>query len=147
VGDTRTETAGGVIVTVAEAERLGSDWLVAVTVAVLEVGAPAGAVYSPAVDMLPAVALQVTAVLLRPTTFAIKGTLRFVSTVVAVGAIVTACPTPCPLNCTVCGLPDALSVTVKVALSPVVVDGLKVTLIVHIAPALSTPALPGQLLN
>ena len=43
-GDTRTETAVGTIVTVAEAERLELDWLVTVTVAVFGLGTLAGAV-------------------------------------------------------------------------------------------------------
>ena len=97
--------------------------------------------------MVPAVVLQVTAVLLRPATFGKKGTLWLISTVVAVGPIVTACATPCPLRFTVCGLPDALSAIVNVALSPAVVDGSNMTLIKHTAPALNTPVLPGQLLN
>jgi energy-converting hydrogenase Eha subunit H len=75
--------------------------------------------------MVPAVALQVTAELVSPAVFGINGMLWLVSTVAVTGAIITACATPCPLRVTVCGLPDALSAMVSVALSADAVEGLK----------------------
>jgi hypothetical protein len=57
-----------------------------------------------------------------------------------VGRSLTAGPvvldeTPLPLRATACGLPLALSVTETLALRAPVAAGLKVTLIVHFAPA------------
>ena len=54
-----------------------------------------------------------------------------------VGETLAAGRTPMPVKLTVCGLPLALSVTVKVPVRVPVVVGRKVTLIVHLAPAAS----------
>lgn len=54
--------------------------------------------------------------------------------------------TPVPLNATLCGLPAALSLIETLALSLLLVLGLKVTLIVHFAPAASVLGLMGQVL-
>jgi hypothetical protein len=52
-----------------------------------------------------------------------------------VGARVTADWSPVPVSVIVCGLPDALSVTVTVPVRVPVVVGVKVTLMVQFAPA------------
>ena len=54
-----------------------------------------------------------------------------------VGESVAADTPPMPVSVAVCGLPLALSVTVKVPVRVPVVVGRKVTLIVHLAPAAS----------
>ena len=59
-----------------------------------------------------------------------------------VGGIPT---TPVPLRATGCGLPDALSVIVKMAMRLPVADGVKVTLMIQEAPAASVLELWGQL--
>jgi hypothetical protein len=52
--------------------------------------------------------------------------------------------TPVPLRATDCGLPDALSVIVKLALRLPSAEGVKVTLMVQEAPAASVLELLGQ---
>lgn len=63
--------ADGVTVTVAEAVLLVSAWLVAVTVTVV-MTVTVGAVKSPELDIEPAVAVHVTAVLVEPVTVAVN---------------------------------------------------------------------------
>jgi len=52
--------------------------------------------------------------------------------------------TPVPLNATLSGLSAALSVTVTLALRVPVAAGVKVTLMVHLAPAAKVLGLMGQ---
>jgi len=63
--------AGGVTLTVAEAVWLVSAWLVAATVTLMLVLA-VGAVKSPELEIDPAVAVHVTAVLVDPVTVAVN---------------------------------------------------------------------------
>jgi hypothetical protein len=88
VGEMVTETVGGVTVTVAEAEELGLAWLVAVTVTVV-VEVTLGAVKRPEVEIEPAVADQVTAVLVEPVTVAVNCWLAPELAVTVVGEIET----------------------------------------------------------
>jgi hypothetical protein len=53
---------------------------------------------------------------------------------------------PVPLKATVCGLPEALSVTVRVPVRAPVVVGVKVTFMVQFAPAAKVAGLTGQAL-
>jgi hypothetical protein len=53
---------------------------------------------------------------------------------------------PVPLRLTVCGLPAALSVIDTLAVSLLVVDGVKVTLMVQLLPAARVLGLTGQVL-
>ncbi len=70
-GEIEIDTAGAATVTLAETDLAVLTWLVAVTVtAVLEV--TAGAVKSPEVEIVPAVADQVTAVFVEPVTVAVN---------------------------------------------------------------------------
>jgi hypothetical protein len=73
-GGVSETVTGGVSVTVAEADLVGAATLVALTVTVCELEIEAGAVYRPAVVMLPTIGLsdQVTAVLLVLVTVAEK---------------------------------------------------------------------------
>jgi hypothetical protein len=71
VGETESVTVGGSTVTLAEAEALVLAWLVAFTVTLM-VEVQAGAVSMPELEMEPAEALQVTAVLLEPLTVAVN---------------------------------------------------------------------------
>jgi len=96
-GEIVTPTTGALTVTVAEADLVVSATLVAVTV---NVPALPGAVYSPADETEPLVALQVTEVLLEPVTLAVNCCVPPVESDAEPGLIVTA---------TVCG---ALTVTV-----------------------------------
>ena len=80
VGDTETETAGVVMVTVVDADLVLSATLVAVTVTVFGDGAVAGAVYKPLAEIVPhagpaqpaPVTVHVTAVLELPVTVALN---------------------------------------------------------------------------
>src|SRR5712664_3164275 len=53
---------------------------------------------------------------------------------------------PVPVRDTVCGLPDALSVIVRVPVREPTAVGVNVTLIVQFAPAANVPGLTGQAL-
>lgn len=55
--------------------------------------------------------------------------------------------TPVPLSATLCGLPAALSLTEMLALRDPVAEGVKVTLIVQFAPAVSVLGLMGQVFD
>ena len=66
--------------------------------------------------------------------------LRLVGVKVTAGAGVT----PVPLKLTLCGLPEALSVIVTLALRAPLAEGVKVTLIVQLDPAVSVLGLIGQ---
>src|SRR5882757_4772451 len=90
-------TAGGVTVTWAEADFVASAWDTAVTVTVAGFGTTAGAVYRPALDIVPTVGLppvtpltcQVTAVLLVFCTVAANCCVPPAPTVADTGEIVT----------------------------------------------------------
>src|SRR6266853_794790 len=90
-------TAGGVTVTWAEADFVASAWDTAVTVTVAGFGTTAGAVYRPALDIVPTVGLppvtpltcQVTAVLLVFCTVAANCCVLPAPTVADTGEIVT----------------------------------------------------------
>lgn len=56
-----------------------------------------------------------------------------------VGEKVTAGPVPVPLRPTVCGLPGALSATLRLAERAPVAVGAKITVIVHLLPAAKDP--------
>ena len=102
--------AGAVTVTVALADLLESAWLTALTTMELA-GTAAGAVYSPAVEIVPVVALppvtlltcQVTAVFAEPLMVALNCRVVPVCTLAEVGEIetLTVCPPPLPLTVTV----------------------------------------------
>ena len=87
-GEIEIDTTGALLtVTVAEADLVESAVLVAVTV---KVPAELGAVYRPAVEMLPPVADHVTAVLLLPVTVAANCCVPPVSSDAETGETVTA---------------------------------------------------------
>jgi len=52
--------------------------------------------------------------------------------------------TPAPLNCAVCGLLEALSLTVRVPVSEPSAIGVNVTVILHFAPAAKVLGAMGQ---
>jgi hypothetical protein len=137
-GETVTVTAGGggvCTVTVAVPLEDGAAALVARTVTTAGFGTVAGAVYSPVEEMLPAVAVQVTAVLLEPETVALNCRVELAETVAVAGATVTVTGAavvtlkltellvvpPSPLLVTVIGTlePTCAAVAVPVAFSPV----------------------------
>ena len=118
VGEMETETA--VTVTVAEADLVVSATLVAVTVTLPAV---AGAVKSPPVVMLPALAVQVTAGLLLPVTVAVNCCVAPVISEAVAGAMETETTTG--------------AVTVTVAAADLVGSATLVALTVKV------PAVPG----
>jgi len=87
--------AGGFTVTVAEALWLVSTWLVAVTVTVVW-AFTVGAVSNPELEIDPAVADQVTAVLVFPVTVAVNCCVPAEATVAAVGEMLTVTPGAVP---------------------------------------------------
>jgi len=78
------------------------------------------------------VAVRVTLV---PTATEVADAASFDVVAVGTGA------TPVPVMLTTCGLPEALSVKVRVAVSAVAVLAVKLTLIVHVFPAVTVAAL------
>ena len=93
----------GVTVTVAVPYFVGSATLVALTVTVV-LAETVGAVNNPELDMLPAVADQVTEVLVEPVTVAVNGCVPPDATVAEVGAIATCTAgVLLPKNSPICG--------------------------------------------
>src|ERR1019366_1561302 len=103
VGETET-TILTAIITVAEPERVGSAWEVALTVTLEGAGCVDGAVYSPLCDTVPQDAPPhpipltppVTAVLLVPVTCALNCWVRVTTTVAEDGETVTTTGEPAP---------------------------------------------------
>src|SRR5579862_1920506 len=96
--ETATDCAGGCTVTVEVADLVGSATLVTVTVIVV-VLVTDGAVKRPPVEMLPALAVQLAAVLLLPETVSVNCLVPPELTVAVVGEMETA--TDCAGGCTV----------------------------------------------
>src|SRR3989442_1437922 len=92
--------------------------------------------------------LRVAVLLLVRTTFEVRMLLEWRCVLFGslVGAKVTAGTIPVPASDTNCGLPGASSVMVTVAVRAPVAAGVKLTLIVQLAPGATEPAPVGQVL-